>query len=295
MKLALHLRNPETIENKDALKDWFIKSAASAALMDEDRSDELFQSLTRIYVGDEFCFRRLPSPDEFKKACSFTHDTGLGLTLLTPVLTEAEFDACTDLLDFIADNNPETEIVVNDWGVLCLLRKRSTDYRIGAGRLLNKGFKDPRLVEAGQLSSLSGEAGELLKTSTFDHENVREKLRNLGVSRFERDLFPYGEVNIKGRSAASIYYPFGYLTTGRICWMGAVGSKREKKFIAGSECSRVCERLVLKREAPLYSHPLLISGNTVYYRYSSEQIVSLIARTQNQDIRLVYQGMAIGL
>lgn len=48
------------------------------------------------------------------------------------------------LFDYLNTCHSSAEVVFNDWGVMGLLKANYPVLKLSAGRLLNKGFKDPR-------------------------------------------------------------------------------------------------------------------------------------------------------
>ena len=124
--------------------------------------------LSRIYTGDEFCANRLPSLTELNKVCELAEDRNLELTFLIPYLTDWGQETCSRLLDALYEKNPSTEVVVNDWGTLVYVQNKYPSFKLALGRLLNKGFKDPRLQNVDDVFLLSEELAELLNTGTFD-------------------------------------------------------------------------------------------------------------------------------
>ena len=254
---------------------------------------EIARSFTRIYVGDEFCPHRMPRLAELDALLDVAREHSKDVTLLTPPLTDAGIDECTRLLDRLRERCPEAEVVANDWGVLLFLKEKYPEFRLAAGRLLDKGFKDPRLSDSGALSSHSEEMAAVLNTSSFDSPILREKLVELGVVRMERDLFPY-RVGAPGSApglAASIYFPFGYVTTGRVCWTSTFSESEKYKPL--EDCARPCEGITMKLEHEDAALPLFQSGGTVHYLHSPAALESIFEAAGGENIRLVYQGLAL--
>ncbi len=268
-----------------------IPRAGAPALKERFTSQSLCPenaSITRIYVGDEFCANRLPSPDRILRFRRWAEEAGVGITLLTPILSDAAIQACTPLLDALFRKDPAAEVVVNDWGVLRFLMDRYRGFRIAAGRLLDKGFKDPRSPG----NPVGGEGDELFSGGTFDHTPIREVMDRLGVCRLERDLLP-GRCETGAsddRFGLSIYYPYGYFTTGRICWPASV----RQRFVPGGTCDHVCQTLSMGLAHPDFTLPVFQNGNTLYYRYSSDMLSRFWRIAKSRPLRLVFQGWAMG-
>ncbi len=295
MELAIHLRNIKQMDGPLNLSGSLV-SFYEWTTPRMDRWEKAFaRSYNRIYVGDEFCSNRLPTLPELQALLEFASANKMGVTFLTPPLAHSGFDTCSALLECLREGHPTAEVVFNDWGVLLFLKERYPEFSLAAGRLLDKGFKDPRLPGAAALSSLSAEADALLDASSFDSAGVREKLIELGVARLERDMFPYRQSPPENDSKfhISIHFPFGYVTTGRVCWTATFDENATERFAPLSECSRPCNSMTMKLKSADASLSLTQSGNTVYYLYSTATLNSIIAAARRGKCRLVYQGFAM--
>jgi hypothetical protein len=253
--------------------------------------------IDRWYIGDEFCAGRLPSAKRTAEFVRLAREAGVGLTLLTPVLTDDQIDGLIPVLECLSDPSAPAEITVNDWGLLFFLKECFPDLRLSLGRLLNKGFKDPRL---GPPETVAADADAetdraFLGHATFDQPRFREKVSALGVRRLERDLMPYdGRTTFEdGPQAVSVYFPFGYVTTGRVCWPSTFAPGRGEDFMPRQDCARTCEDRPLALRHPDAAFHIRQSGNTIFYLYP-EQITGDLLRSSGEGrLRLVYQGVAL--
>jgi len=253
--------------------------------------------VSRIYIGDEFCFHRLPGLADLKALLRAAEAGGYGLTLLTPVLTDPQMVGAAPLFAHLGAHRPDTEVVFNDWGVMTLLRERFELTNLAAGRVLNKGFKDPRLADAARIAAISPEARELLNADTFHDAGFQQRMRRLQVRRLEYDLPPYGDdADIGcGLMPAAVYFPLGAITSGRVCWMAGFGRPAREKFVPAKVCARRCNARALKLASPDFALPVFQNGNTIFYRYSDARLSRLGARARAEKVRLVYQGAAMGI
>ena len=94
----------------------------------------------RVYVGSEFCERLIPAEKEVKTALKFCEKNGLGFTLVTPPLTYWGVARVKDILEILPE---ETEVVINDWGILKDVKRLKLTPVLG--RLLVKYKRDPRI------------------------------------------------------------------------------------------------------------------------------------------------------
>lgn len=87
----------------------------------------------RVYIGSEFCQNRLPSAAAFRGLAKVFKGP---LTLVTPLLSDSGLDSAVALIKAVAPaKGPSLEVVVNDWGLLRLLKKNKR-VRPVLGRLL---------------------------------------------------------------------------------------------------------------------------------------------------------------
>ena len=251
--------------------------------------------LSRIYTGDEFCVNRLPSLTELNKVCELAEDRNLELTFLIPYLTDWGQETCSRLLDALYKKNPSTEVVVNDWGTLVYVQNKYPSFKLALGRLLNKGFKDPRLQNVDDVFLLSEELAELLNTGTFDSVELQNSAKVFGFSRMERDLFPYEKHDQKAVSEIklSYYFPFGYITTGRVCLLSSLEAPKNRKFTIQDRCTQPCNKLHLRMKSKEIPFEIFQGGNTVFYLYTKPMLELLVTRAELDKARLVYQGQAI--
>lgn len=295
MELAIHLRNGSQCDPPDRWNEHIASLYERGTAPDERWTEEVGRPFSRVYVGDEFCCNRLPKSEELRSLLQICKERGNQVTFLTPPLTDDEIERHSPLLDQLEETDSGAEVVFNDWGVLMFLKERYPRFELSAGRLLNKGFKDPRLPDASDFSSLSIEAASLLDTSSFDQPQVQDKLLELGVTRIERDLLPYAEgppTAIPGLET-SIYFPFGYLAAGRVCWMSSFGQGVAERFVPLRECPRPCGRAPLGIKSDSFSTPVIQSGNALHYLYTPPMLAAILDEARRKKFRLVYQGLAL--
>jgi hypothetical protein len=283
MEIAFHIKTFEDIPPPNSFIEHMAGFYGKKFDSITDDYDNLFQYNDRIYIGNEFCIHRLPSAEKFKKL----EKKDLKITLLTPPITNNGFQKCERLFDYLA-NYSETEVVINDWGLLLFIKKNYPKFKLSAGRLLNKGFKDPRFFKS--------EQNEFLSSSTFDNTNFREKMIEFGISRIEQDLFPYKNFKDFGDVddlPVSFYFPFGYITTGRVCLSAMLNKKTNQKLRIMEKCKRPCEKRLFELKNASFSFPLFQKGNTIFYLYPKPMLISLMQKAKKENIRMIYQGFCL--
>jgi hypothetical protein len=292
MELALHVRNFKEKKTVSALMRHL------CGFYQEDLDLHGFDRLAtfcRIYAGDEFCFHRLPTVDQMRRCCRFAEKHDANVTFLTPPMTNRHLKECASLFACLESDCPNAEVVVNDPGVLLYLKKNYPGLRPAAGRLFNKGFKDPRFTFPADAGLMSEAMRQALDDSTFNHEAFLDHLFKLGVSRIEQDIMPYASgINRRDRKMeVSVYFPFGYVTTGRICQVASETMRGREKFLISARCAGSCNHRTLELTHESFRFTLFQNGNTIYYLYPPAMLKDLFDKAADNSYRLVYQGFAL--
>lgn len=295
MELAVHIRETHQLEALDGVPRHLWEFYEDPDLEEQDWVGSIPEEVQRIYVGDEFCVHRLPDLADLEDVSDAAAGKGWGVTLLTPPVTDHELERSSPLFRFLEKEAPETEVVVNDWGLLHFLKEKHPCLVMAAGRLLNKGFKDPRLADPDRVAEISEDAEELLKGCTFDAAEFQKEVRDLKVSRLERDLLPFGDPRIEDPNGleTSVYFPFGYLSTGRVCLIASFKAPAGGKFSPLEACHGPCKGLLLELGGPDSGFRMFQGGNTVFYLYPPSVFGSFVKEPTHEEVRLVYQGLAI--
>ena len=295
MELAVHVREVHQVENLKGIPLHLSEFYGGSDLEAQDWLGSLPVEVRRIYVGDEFCVHRLPDLATLEDFSGKASTRGWDITLLTPPVTDDGLEKCALLFRFLEKEVPGSEVVANDWGLVRLMNERHPSLPVAAGRLLNKGFKDPRLSDADRVARISENAEELLKGSTFDCPEFREKARRCNIRRLERDLLPFGELRMMAPKGlgTSVDLPFGYVSTGRVCWIASFNNPGRRKFCPLEACQGQCEGLLLELGGPQFGFRMFQGGNTVFYLYPFSALGSFVKESVHKEVRMVYQGLAI--
>jgi hypothetical protein len=261
---------------------------------------------SRLYFGNEFCERRLPKLAELKKAAGYCRKHKLLFSLVTPYLTDIGLKKLIKLFDWLKNTRPRTEVIINDYGLLNLLHQRYPKLTPVLGRLLTKQKRDPRIASLINAQpekhtffkrgdeyfivfskKIPQELSGYFREANINVPVIRSFLKKYRIDRAEVDNLLQGiKLNIpkKGLSV-SLYLPYGYITTTRLC--SADPMRKEKKFFCRissceNSCLRYTEELKNKFMPTLYK-----KGNTIFFK--NDRIPSakeLIAAGIN---RIVYQ------
>ena len=229
--------------------------------------------LARIYYGPEFCEHLLPSPERLRRVLAAALDAGgLPVTLLLPWATDAGLARIRPLLAVLEEKaGPGAEAVVNDWGVLRLIRREFPGLTPVLGRLMNKMMRDPRVAPF--YSAGPAEARKALSGSSARLPTYQRFLLDSGVRRLELDPLLQGiDQDLAGTGLRStLWLPFGYAASGRICLSGSLHLPRADKFRYDLPCRHECQEhsveLRNSRSPFAESRDLVLwqRGNTVFY------------------------------
>jgi hypothetical protein len=254
-----------------------------------------FRSAKRIYIGDEFCPHRLPHVNELKFFFDFARKTQSSLTLLTPFFTDEELEKYGAVFDYLERCPVEIQVVANDLGFLRYIKDRYPSLPMAVGRLLNRGFKDPRLPDKTMHQQVSEEQRSLLTDCTFLQPEFQGLMKGLGIERVERDLLPYDKGDAFGipEMDTSVYFPYGYFTTGRVCWVSSFNRLASRKFVPGKDCTQPCNDLTFLSRDNESPFRIVQNGNTFFYRYTLPQLFLLLKTARSRNLRMVYQGFAL--
>ena len=304
MEWALHVKGVQEVEGIGLLKGGprpgrpgpldFVQVESRKVI------EELFGRIafSRVYFGNEFCQHLIPSRDSLARIYSAAQRKGLAFTLLTPYVTDEGIERLKPLFDFLADGKGGPEVVVNDWGVLRLLRREHPSLTPVLGRLMNKMLRDPLATAYYALHALTPKpALSALRRSNLTVPVYRAFLKGSGITMVEVDNVVQGiDMNLKemGLSGA-LYIPYGFVATGRICLFASLNQPKEKKFTVSTTCSKECQRHSAEcssHEAPFKGNPfmLLHRGNTVFYPQGKNLLRSVLLHAEAKGImRIIYQ------
>lgn len=253
---------------------------------------------SRLYFGNEFCERLAPLPHEAVAAYEAAARRDMRFSLLTSYVTNAGLDRYIRLFERLAALPGDTlEVIVNDWGLLRLLRRDFPTLRLVLGRLMNRMLRDPRIAGAFASARAPDAALSALRQSAVSAPVYRRFLERHGVEMVEFDNVIQGldmdfrELGIAG----SIYLPYGYIATGRVCMIGSLGRSSREAFDVASACHRECQLYTLRFEysdSPFGNRDqeFIQRGNTYFYHQGHDDILSAARMVERLGIaRIVFQ------
>ncbi len=256
------------------------------------------QLIDRIYFGGEFCERLLPDKKTLLRVLSLVEKNHLNFSLITPVVSDQALVRLEQLFSILPN---DTEVIVNDWGTLRLLRNNYPKLIPVIGRQLCKMIKDPRLPSAQWLK---------LYPHGVQSGPFHKLLAQFEIERLEMDVPPFAESQDfnSPEHELSVHLPFGFSLKGRMCKVGALTLDAQRKFGPGHGCNKEC----LQYSSKIFRHgstdntpsnsPLALQsdgedlnafqqGNTMFYRHSPVMTKTLAqALSQDKVNRIIFEG-----
>jgi len=267
---------------------------ALAARLITDHFGEI--NFTRCAFGNEFCEHLIPSTAAFDAALDAARSRGLAFTFLTPYVGNEGLAALRPLFESLARNGGG-EVVFNDWGVLNLLRREFPALTPAQGRLLNKSLRDPRVTTMYAQAPAPSPALSVLQRSNLDCESYTRLLTGLGVGAIEMDNLPQGNDLSFAESGmkVSVYLPFGFISTSRICMAAGLHYRKQDKFQPGAPCRHECQTHLLEyayTNSPFGNRDqkFYLKGNSYFYAHTEAMLRALFDQARGGRIaRMVFQ------
>lgn len=205
----------------------------------------LFQKdISRIYIGNEFCHNLFPSINQLMDLLNKAKKEKLQITLAFTYMRECYINRINEILDKAAkwcdDEQTIIEIVINDWGMLELLKGKSKRFKISLGVLLNKRKKDPRYAYKKGYEENKGLMAENSLNSGF----YQKFLRDNNIERYEYESCGY-QIKV-AEGAHSLHLPFYQTNTSQYCTLYAMCTNMDRgKQKLVKECPKYCNEYVL--------------------------------------------------
>jgi hypothetical protein len=217
-------------------------------------------SYLRIYFGHEFCQELIPTEKALEKAIDFISKNKIELTLVTSFVNDAGLKQLQILFEVLSKLRPNSEIVVNDWGVFRMAL--SYKLKIIIGRLLTKQRRDPRIVKL--MKKLPENAAERLKSLSLG-PYLENFLLSHGVERLEVDNLLQGLIMPKHSNFVfSLYFPYCYVTVTRLCpfYSHVFLCKVNEK----PSCARSCQNRYFLLKHLSMPQSLYLKGNAIFLK-----------------------------
>ena len=246
---------------------------------------------TRVYFGNEFCERLIPSLNQAQQIVSYVRKKKLDFSLVTPYVTNQGLKKVKTLCEFLRKESIDCEIIINDWGVLNLVNRQYLNLTPVLGRLLTKQKKGPRLAELLKRkirewfiqNSRSSEektivfqmklpsdldpyykGSNVMSVPLLHNFLIRERIKRIELDNTVQGLsleLPQGKIS------ASVYTPYIYITTTFFCPTAGCDQKN-KSLLKIKPCQRECQRYVFALRHKSMPKVIYLKGNTQFYRNS---------------------------
>jgi len=214
----------------------------------------------RVYVGNEFCERLLPEEDSIRDVLDKRGDAAT-MSLVTPYVADGGLRKVMELVErFVSVETVFDEVVINDWGVL--RETRGTGCKRVLGRLLVRQLRDPRILRwREKMPDKLVRVNELSVNETFI-----EFLLDEGIERIELDTVPADLSSVQGRMRVSLYKPYTYITTTRLCPVANIADRDDSVLYVPKTCSYECVGHVYVLKEKVMGRDLYLFGNTIFFR-----------------------------
>lgn len=214
IEMAITLDNDDLYEkyidnDKESFKEYYFKKNFLENHM-------LFKkNIERLYIGNEFCHNLFPSLDNLIKMLEKAKEESLNVTLCFTYIRECYIQKTKDIIEKVYDwckiNNFKIEIVINDWGMLKLLKSKENYFTLCLGNLLNKRKKDPRYIYKNGYEKNK----ELLSLNSLNNKKFREFLKDNNIERYEYESCNYKIAIPEGNH--SLHFPFYMTNSSQYC------------------------------------------------------------------------------
>ena len=244
---------------------------------------------SRLYYGNEFCERLIPSLQDLKEILSYIKMRGLDFSFVSPYVTNIGLGRLKELFEFLKAEKINCEVIINDWGVLNLVNHKYPNLTPVLGRLLTKQKRGPTLIKLLKrqvrprlmVNPENPSQRNILiqKKLPFDLDSyykgsnaasvpvIRNFLINQRIERIELDNIQQGlflELP-KGKISASVYLPYVYITTTFFCPTAGC-DQRKKSLLKIKSCKRQCQRYIFKLRHRTMPKVIYLKGNTQFYK-----------------------------
>lgn len=236
VKLDNYILYKEYLNNsiKDFKKHYFKKNFMENHILS-------CKEISRLYIGNEFCHNLFPTLELLLAMMDKAREEGLEITISFTYMREYLIDNTRETLKEIYNwcekMDTRVEIIINDWGMLELLKDKSKYFKISLGILLNKRRKDPRYI----YKKGYGEDIEIIRKNNLNSNIFSEFLKKNLIERYEYESCGYKVDIAKGNH--SLQMPFYQTNTSQYCTLYAMCTKIDRgKQKLVKNCARYCEK-----------------------------------------------------
>lgn len=202
-------------------------------------SCSLKKKINRLYIGNEFCHNLFPEENQLiemlQKAINDKVEITLCFTYLRENYIEKNKNIIEKVYELCVKNSKTIEIVINDWGMLDLIKDKKDYLKPILGVLINKRKKDPRYIyKKGYF-----ESKKTLGKNSLNSELFAKFLKEYGIYRYEYENCGYKIDIAKGKH--SLQVPFYLTNLSQYCPLNAVcknGNRARQELV--EHCTKYC-------------------------------------------------------
>lgn len=229
-----------------------------------------------IYFGQETCENLIPSPRHIKEALAFCKENEYQFTFVTPYVGPKGMERLRKHFEYLDQEAPDAEVVVNDYGVLHLLDTEFKNLTPVMGRLLNKMKRDPRFsmsefdianIEIKNLKKVEDNQKEGMKASSYELPVYQEFLKVKGVERVGIDTLSIpldGKTIKKWGFPVDLYWPWTYITSSRSCAIAAHTQPGKETHPTSEPCKMQCRKFEFTFRSDKRMLPSVFRGNATW-------------------------------
>ncbi len=195
--------------------------------------------IDRIYIGNEFCHNLFPKEDVLIKMLEKSIVDNVEVTVCFTYLRENYIDKNREIIEniynFCIKNEKQIEIVINDWGMLSLIKNKEDYLKPVLGVLLNKRKKDPRY----NYKKGYNENKNIIGRNSLNAISFREFLKENNIYRYEYEGCGYKMDIAEGNHSLQI--PFYVTNLSQYCPLNAVcktGDRGRQRLVKC--CAKYC-------------------------------------------------------
>ncbi len=244
-ELAFNLINPRLL---DLIEKYPIKAVVNKIIKEMNLTSTIFEnkSVSRIYIGHEFCERLIPDFRRIELLFEKAKQENLEVTFVTPNLYQRDIEKLKKTLNFIEKilikNEMDCEIVFNNWGTYELI-KNNMFFKLVIGKQLLKYKRDPR-IDFNHKNVYTPYQNELAKG---DLENIayRNYLTYKKVNRAEIDTLPQGtpsDLIEENDISYTLHFPFYNSAISRMCVFGVLNREPKTMWEFDAPCKMECRK-----------------------------------------------------
>lgn len=282
---------------------------------------DIFNKISGIYFGSDNCEYLTPYKREVEEAINLFKEFNeknpphkiRTFTLVTPYVWDKMMDHLKETLAYLNDlkiKNP-IEVVVNDYGVLRLLKTKFTNLKPVIWRVIHKVLKTPLIDTYGYNVHPAWE--HIKNKNAMDIEKLKDNIRDWqlkfyassevslpiyrkfleknGVERVAIDYMEKREGLFDNSrywdAGIDVYYPWALVMTGRLCDTSAIENPKRWMYAVDEVCPRTCNRYDIFYKVKTNDYSLVQRWNSWYRSelnldYLSEDFI------KNDKNRLVF-------